>query len=407
MQKEELPICLDITKAYEILGERNDLSLLEIEAFPFSNRKFYLNLSSFDFLKHSLIVGQTGVGKSKFIQLFIEKLSHFSDEYSVVLIDPHASIEKNLKNILKEKISFDFANSYCELFPSQSEPKISTELTLLLFKTLLSQSFNSKLERVLKYSLYLLFNQEKMNLEALKKFLTDIEFKNKLLETTQEDFLKHFFQTEFMEIITSYYDSAIVPILSLIDEMSFIPAFSKEQTNALNLEESISKNFLISIPLERIYLGQKATQLIAGLIIQQVFLISQKRRINKKIILIIDEVSIVENEALISILSEARKYNLGLCLAQQYLTQVSEKLLKATLSNVYNFFVFKVSDEEAKIISSNLELEIPRIIFDNQKQEQELKRQLFINLNPREIITRVFAKGKFYPAIKGKTIFIS
>ncbi|GIW63376.1 MAG: hypothetical protein KatS3mg091_178 [Patescibacteria group bacterium] len=210
-----------------------------------------------------------------------------------------------------------------------------------------------------------------------------------------------------MEIITSYYDSAIVPILSLIDEMSFIPAFSKEQTNALNLEESISKNFLISIPLERIYLGQKATQLIAGLIIQQVFLISQKRRINKKIILIIDEVSIVENEALISILSEARKFNLGLCLAQQYLTQVSEKLLKATLSNVYNFFVFKVSDEEAKIISSNLELEIPRIIFDNQKQEQELKRQLFINLNPREIITRVFAKGKFYPAIKGKTIFIS
>ncbi|GIW63377.1 MAG: hypothetical protein KatS3mg091_179 [Patescibacteria group bacterium] len=192
LQKEELPICLDITKAYEILGERNDLSLLEIEAFPFSNRKFYLNLSSFDFLKHSLIVGQTGVGKSKFIQLFIEKLSHFSDEYSVVLID-HASIEKNLQNISKEKISFDFVNSYCELFPSQSEPKISTELTLLLFKTLLSQSFNSKLERVLKYSLYLLFNQEKMNLEALKKFLTDIEFKNKLLETTQEDFLKHFF----------------------------------------------------------------------------------------------------------------------------------------------------------------------------------------------------------------------
>lgn len=75
------------------------------------------------------------------------------------------------------------------------------------------------------------------------------------------------------------------------------------------------------------------------------------RKINKKIILIIDEVSTVENEALISILSEARKFNLGLYLAQQYLTQVSQNLLRAILSNVYNFFVFKVSDEKAKIIS--------------------------------------------------------
>ncbi|GIW62590.1 MAG: hypothetical protein KatS3mg090_0416 [Patescibacteria group bacterium] len=407
LQKEPLPICLDIAKNYEILGQKTNLSLLKINAFPFSNKDFYLNLNSFDFLKHSLIIGQTGVGKSKFIQLLIDRLSHFSEEYSVVLIDPHASIEKNLNSLNAKKISFDFINHYCQLFPEENEPKISTELTLLLFKTLLSQSFNNKLERILKYSLYLLFKQKQMDLETLKKFLTDVEFKNKVLEKTEEDFLKHFFQTEFIEIITNYYDTAVVPILSLIDEMSFIPAFSKKQLQEANLEEAIENNFLVSFPLERIYLGEKATQLIAGLIIQQVFLISQKRKINKKIILIIDEVSTVENEALISILSEARKFNLGLYLAQQYLTQVSQNLLRAILSNVYNFFVFKVSDEEAKIISSNLEIELSKILSESKEEQKNLKKQLFVNLNPREVIARVFANGKFYPAIKGETLFIS
>lgn len=259
LQKEPLPICLDIAKNYEILGQKTNLSLLKINAFPFSNKDFYLNLNSFDFLKHSLIIGQTGVGKSKFIQLLIDRLSHFSGEYSVVLIDPHASIEKNLNSLNAKKISFDFINHYCQLFPEENEPKILTELTLLLFKTLLSQSFNNKLESILKYSFYLLFKQKQMDLETLKKFLTDVEFKNKVLEKTEEDFLKHFFQTEFIEIITNYYDTAVVPILSLIDEMSFIPAFSKKQLKEANLEEAIENNFLVSFPLERIYPGEKAT----------------------------------------------------------------------------------------------------------------------------------------------------
>lgn len=67
----------------------------------------------------------------------------------------------------------------------------------------------------------------------------------------------------------------------------------------------------------------------------------------------------VENDGLISILSEARKFNLFLFLSQQYLTQITKGLLKAILSNVFNYFVFKVYEEDAKILSKNLNIKFP------------------------------------------------
>jgi len=128
---------------------------------------------------------------------------------------------------------------------------------------------------------------------------------------------------------TRFYEIAIMPILVLIDELQFIPAFSQRPQS--NLVDDLRSNFLTCFSLNRIYLGDKATKLIAGLIIQQLFLIAQRNLISKKIILIIDEVSIVENESLIYILSEARKFNLSLVLSQQYLTQISQELLKGIL----------------------------------------------------------------------------
>ena len=409
LKKQDCPLELDISSISDIFTSKRDLAILQVESFPYFSQELFLSLESFDFLKHTLIVGQTGVGKSKFIELFVKRLYEFDREnYSVVLIDPHASLDKGFQGF--DKITFDFVKASCRLFLSFAEAKIATELTILLFKTLLEEAFNSKLERVLKYSLYVLFKKNQMSINTLKKFLTEIEFRKKVLEglPAEDEFLKHFFETEFNEIATSFYEKAIMPILVLIDEISFVPALVGGGKDEAFLEEVLKDKFLVSIPLSRIYLGEKATKLIAGLIIQQVFLIAQKRSVNKKIILIIDEVSTVENEALISILSEARKFNLGLFLSQQYLTQVSSSLLKAMLSNVYNFFVFKVADEDAKILAENLVFKFPEFLLEFERKrgrkEQDLKKETMVSLNPREVVARVFAKGEFTPAFKGRTV---
>ena len=414
MKKRSVPTYLKLEETAKLFTHDPGESFLEVFGFPYFSNSVFFPLKKFEFAKHSLIVGQTGVGKTKFIELLVKEISNHSleDEYVVVIVDPHSTLFPQFLNTQFDKLNLDFVRSACNLFPSFSEPKIATELTILLFKTLLKDQFNSKMERVLKYAIYILFLQNEMSLEALRKFLTELEFRKTIMSSLGEEqtYLIHFFETEFVEMQTKFYELAIMPVLVLIDELSFIPAFT-QKSFAHEIEEALKNNFLVSLSLNRIFLGEKATKLIAGLIIQQLFLIAQKGSLNKKIILIIDEVSIVENESLISILSEARKFNLSLILSQQYLTQTTPELLKGILSNVYNYFIFKVSDEDAKILAKNLDIAFPDEILIKYKEkgltEEDLKRNLLVHLNPRECLVRIFSEGKFYPCFKAKTLDVN
>ena len=56
-----------------------------------------------------------------------------------------------------------------------------------------------------------------------------------------------------------------------------------------------------------------------------------------------------------TILSEARKYKLGLNVAHQYLSQLSDDIRNAVLGNVGSMAVFRISSEDAETLVKRLE----------------------------------------------------
>lgn len=181
IKKKSVPLYLKIDDIVKLFTSTVNEAFLEVFGFPHFSNPTYFPLNKFEFGKHSLIVGQTGVGKSKFIELFVKNIAKHSqpNEYVVVIVDPHASLYSQFLTIDESKTNFDFTHSSCDLFPPFSEPKIATELTILLFKTLLKDQFNAKMERVLKYTIYVLFLQNQMSLATLQKFLSELEFRKK------------------------------------------------------------------------------------------------------------------------------------------------------------------------------------------------------------------------------------
>jgi hypothetical protein len=164
-KKKSLPAYIKLQKQQELFDENRQDGLLEVQGFPYHNRPYYFPLKNFEYNKHSLIVGQTGTGKSKFIEFFIKDLikNRITDEYTVVVIDPHAALYTDFTNI-PSVANIDFFTSACKLFAQIGEPKVATELTILLFKTLIGEQFNAKMERVLKYTLHTLFVTVKMSI---------------------------------------------------------------------------------------------------------------------------------------------------------------------------------------------------------------------------------------------------
>ncbi len=413
--KKEFPKYINIEKSLPILSPTNNNALLSVDTFPYFANDYFLNLQDFEFDKHSFIIGASGSGKSKFIELLVDRISKSPNKqnYKVLVIDPHAALGNDMQAIEGSQVIDFSGDSAPELFGDSAKTDVSasTELTTTLMKSLLADQFNPKVERVLRFSLYVLFVGQTMSLGFLKRFLTELELRTQIIQHVSGSIppnIEQFFATDFNEIRTTHYTEAILPIISLVDEMQLQPGLVGE--SEISLAKTIENNFLTVFSLNKVSMGEKVVKTAAGILIQQIFLLAQAKSFNQKVILIVDEVSVVQSPALASILAEARKYNLFVILTQQYFGQVEKSLKDAIYSNVYNYYVFRVSEEDAEGLIGNLNIDIPKEIIEEENKkgikENVVKKRFLTELHPRECLVRVSANGQIVPVFKARTLDI-
>lgn len=410
------PKYLNIQKGLHLLRSDDLGALLEVETFPYLPKNYYLPLEAYDFDKHSFIIGASGSGKSKLISLFTSRLlqnANYRQNYRVVVIDPHAALVDDLGVIEQSNmISFKTPEDGAELFAgAETDIHAAAELTSTLFKSLLGDQFNPKLERVMRFSIYILMTAQVMSLDNLKRLLTDLEYRNQLLDHVKDfipENIVRFFNTDFNELRTQSYNEAMSPIVSLVEELQLQPSLSNQGDESLSLARLISSKPLTVFSLNKITMGEKVVKTVAGLLIQQIFLLAQARNFNEKIILIIDEVSVIQNPTIAQILAEARKYNLSVFLTQQYFGQIEKPIQDAIFANVANYYVFKVSEEDARALEGNIAMELPKEALTEEKElgnkEIDAKVRLLTSLNTQEVIARLSADGQLVPALKAKTM---
>ena len=399
------PKYLDIQKSLHLLKSESTNSILKVDTFPFLQGDYFLNQNEYNFDKHSLIIGGSGTGKSKLMSLLINTISNNSDyclKYKIIVIDPHASIEDDIGGLSKSKIlNFLNVNSSVDLFSSDNTDIVaSTEMIISLFKTLIADQYNSKIERLLRYVAYILLAKKDFSFLNIRKLVLDTDFRVSLVKELTPilpDPVIDFFLTDFNELKTRSYNESIAPIVSFIDEVVLLPAFNNKE-KLENIEKTIKDNFLTIFSLDRTKLGEKATKTIVGFALGQIMDIIQSATLDEHIILMIDEVPIIESPIMARFLSEARKYNLSLVLAGQYFNQISEDLRNSIFANISNYYVFRVSKLDATMLEENLSI---KLAIDNTSEN---RTNLLANLNDRECIVRVSSNGLILPAIKAKTL---
>ena len=397
------PKYFEVSKIANILCDEPDRALLSVETFPYMQREMFLGQNSFSFDKHSIVFGSSGCGKSKLISLLIDNIyrdKSLRSKYKIVVIDPHAALEYDIGGrgrVIDFKSQLDSINMFVS---EDGDIVASVELMLDLFKSVMASQYNSKLERVLRHSIYVLLVGRAFSFSSMRRLVLDLEYRNALISRLRSGLpnsVIDFFLSVFNELKTKSYGEAVSPIISFVDEMEMVPVFNGESSGA-SLADVLRDNFLTIFSLDRTKLGNKVTKTVAGLILQRLFVMVQKCDGAEHTILIVDEVAAIENPILSRYLSEARKYNVSVILAGQYFGQISDELKKSIFANVINYFVFRVSKLDAEVLVDCLNMKLPL------NDSRDARVRLLTELNDRECIARLESGGVLLPAFKGRTL---
>lgn len=155
--------------------------------------------------------------------------------------------------------------------------------------------------------------------------------------------------------------------------------------------------FLTIFSLNRLQFGDKVVRTLAGLLMQQLFLLAQTCSSDQHLLIIIDEVAIVENPILPRFLSELRKYGVSVFLAGQYFAQISSSLRDSIFANTSNYYLFRTSRADANLLSQNLEIKLVG------SEDQSDQAKLLASLKSRECLAQISHDGKILPIFKAHT----
>ncbi|MFA6531065.1 MAG: DUF87 domain-containing protein [Candidatus Micrarchaeia archaeon] len=409
--KRGIIILSNPTQFLEIDLEKNPLFYIELlDPIPktvylksedpiFEQDGLSIGVDNFNPLQHSLIVGSSGTGKSKFLEIMIRAMKKkYGDNIRVLVIDPHGEFSKTFEN---DKV-VDFVNNYVEPFDVGKEKSpLITQLVAQLITSTISQE-NKYAERVVFYTVHLLASVDQLTLENMNLLLTDSAKRMEFSSQCQNDEVRRFFDEEFQNIYLHHFNDAILPVINFIGEYLLYLGKAK---NLETLGDLMEKNQVTVVSFNPHYFGRKIIKFFAGAIINQVYMMAISEKLTRPTVMVVDEFPTVESKVTKDILAETRKFNLYMHVSAQYMGQLSKIVLDAIISNVRNIIAFKCTKDDANILVSMMEIKVEEF-FKKKVSPSELeqsKKEMFLKLHPREAIVRLFDGVKYILPMKVKT----
>lgn len=350
------------------MTDENGKQITPIGKVNFRNDERIFGIYDKDRLGHIYAIGKTGVGKSTL--LLNMAVSDIERNNGFCIIDPHGDIAENILNYIpqdriKDVIYFNPAdieypiafnplkNVHPDFHHLVASGLIST------FRKIWADNWGPRLEHILRFSLLTLLQYKEGILLDIQPLLTDIEFRNKVLSRITDQSLLVFWYNEYDKFSNSLRAEAISPILNKIgifSSSSLLRNIVGQQTRSFHIQKVMDEGKILIINLAKGKLGEDVSALLGSLMVTQIQLAAlyrarQPEHTRRPFYLYIDECHSFITGSISDILSESRKYGLGLFLTHQFIDQLSDEIRASIFGNVGTMIAFRVGSNDAVILS--------------------------------------------------------
>jgi energy-coupling factor transporter ATP-binding protein EcfA2 len=341
------------------------LSITPIGITNWRNQQQFFGIKEQDRLGHIYCIGKTGSGKSTL--LLNMAIADIEQGRGIGIIDPHGDLAQEILNYIpKERINDviyfnagDTENpiSFNPLHDVQEQERYLVAATIVTtLKKLWADSWGPRLEYILRNTLLSLTYYSKSTLLDIVPMLTNYEFRRKVLYAVPVISILEFWQKEFEPLSPQMKNEFIAPIVNKVGLFIANPIIKNivgQQDSSISIPEIMNTKKIFIANLSKGVLGEAGTQLLGSLLVTQFQTASLGRstrplHTRTPFYLYIDEVHSFITKSFADILSESRKYGLGIFITHQFLDQLPEDIQQSILGNVGTLISFRIGSADGR-----------------------------------------------------------
>ena len=333
-----------------------------------------IRLTDADRRRHLYTIGQTGTGKSNFLQELAKQDARNGKGFC--FIDPHGdAIEDILTAVPKERaedvILFDPSDTerpfglnmleYDQAHPEQKTFVINEMIGIFDQLYDLKATGGPMFEQYVRNAMLLIMEDPESGstLMEISKVLADEDFRKMKLSKCNNPVVMDFWTKEAEKAggeaalanMVPYITSKLTTFISN-DMMRPIIA---QQKSTINFREIMDDGKILLVKLSKGKIGEINAHLLGMVIVGKILMAALGRGDmaeddRKDFYLYLDEFQNVTTDSISQILSEARKYRLCLTIAHQFIGQLSEDISKAVFGNVGSMVALRVGPEDGEFL---------------------------------------------------------
>ena len=350
-------------------SDHPELAVLGITAFRSQRDRF--GILPDDRLRHTAILGKTGMGKSTLLYNLL--ISDIAAGRGVALIDPHGDLAESLLPAIpaartNDVVLFDAGDRIHPLAfnplscsDAMRRPLVASGV-LSAFKKLYADSWGPRLEHILRNALLALLEMPGSSLVSVLRLLTDVRYRKSVLAHVTDPIVRDFWEREFAAMPPKFQIEAIAPIQNKIGAFASSPLLRNiigQAENRLDLRQTMDQGKVLIVNLSKGRIGDDASMLLGSLLVTSLQIAAMSRadvpeHERREFHVYVDEFQNFATDSFATILSEARKYRLSLTLANQYLAQMDDNTAAAVFGNVGTLVMFQVGAKDAEILSEQM-----------------------------------------------------
>lgn len=351
------------------------------------------------------MIGKTGVGKSTLLETLAYQDALAGRGFA--LVDPHGDLVERLHATLPEtvhdRVTYLDAADPTQPFGYNPVRRVRADKIPLAVSGLLEtlrklwpDAWGMRMEHVLRNCLYALLEQPDARLPDILTLLRDDKVRKPLAKGLGNAVVRSFWLEEYEKYPARLRAEAIAPIQNKLGALLSDPLLYRllvEPEVDLRFRRLMDDSQILLVNLSKGQIGEDSAHVLGGLIVSTLGLAAFSRAgtaERRPFIVYLDEFQSFTTLSLINMMSELRKYGVGLVLAHQHLHQLDDDIRHAVLGNAATLIAFRVGPEDAFVLAQEFQP-----TFDVED---------LLNLPNRHIYLKLMIDGTPSPAFSAVTL---